>query len=644
MTEVSPPSHAEPQELALAAEFDTPTRADWRKLVTAVLRRSGALPEDLLAGSSTGTEGGETTSPESLLASRTYDGIELRPLYTREDTADLASAGFPGLPPFVRGDRPEGKVAAGWDCRPLHTDPHAVATNTAVLADLANGANSVWLPVGGSALPIESLADALNGVYVDLAPVVLDAGSDYAAAADALLEVFADREIAPSEVIGTIGADPIGSRARTGQAHDIAPAAELAARLSAQYPQLRTIVVDALPFHDAGGSDSQELGASIACGVAYLRALTDAGLSVEAAAAQLEFRYAATADQFLTIAKLRAARRLWSRVCGASGAPWAGAQRQHAVTSSAMLTKRDPWVNMLRATVACFGAAVGGADAITVRPFDAAIGLPDAFSRRVARNTSAILAEESKLAGVIDPAGGSWYVENLTEALAHAAWREFQTIEDEGGIEASLASGGIATRLDATWQARSARLATRQDAITGVSEFPMLAELPVERPAAPAEPDGGGLPRIRYAQAYEELRDRSDAHLAEHGVRPRVFLATLGPVAAHTARAGFAANLFAAGGIEPVNAGPTSAVADVLAGYLHSKTSVACLCGTDLAYAEQAEDVAAALRKAGAKAVLLAGKPSDAYDGVTGFVHAGCDALDVLTTTLQTLGVTDGDS
>lgn len=617
----------EPSELTLAADFETASRGQWQSLVAAVLRKSGAL-----------REGDHPHHPESLLAGKTYDGITLQPLYTAGD-APAGTAGYPGLPPFVRGGSPEGKVATGWDTRVRHAGADAAATNAAALTDLENGANSVWLAVGASGVAVDNIADALTGVYVDLAPVVLDPGADYVAAADALLALFDDRGIAPSAAIGTLGADPIGLRARTGQQHDTAPAAELAARVAASHPQVRTIVADALPFHDAGGSDTQELGASIAAGVAYLRALTAAGMDVDSAATQLEFRYAATADQFLTIAKLRAARRLWARVCEASGvAPAKRAQVQHAVTSSAMLTTRDPWVNILRGTVACFGAAVGGADAITVQTFDAAIGLPDAFSRRVARNTSAILLEESRLAGVIDPAGGSWYVESLTDELARAAWREFQDIESAGGIEAALDSGFVAEQLDATWQARSARLATRKDALTGVSEFPHLEEKAVERPAAPALLTGG-LPARRYGQAYEELRDRSDAHLAATGKRPRIFLATLGPVAQHTARAMFAANLFAAGGIEPVNGGATAGAADVLSGYMASHAEVACLCGTDLAYSEQADEVVEALHKAGAKAVLLAGKPSDAYAGVSGFVHLGCNALDVLTETLATLGV-----
>jgi methylmalonyl-CoA mutase len=611
----------EPDELALAAEFTAPQRADWQKLVAGVLEKSGALPE--------GFDG----APESLLTSRTYDGIEIQPLYTAADEAP--PAGFPGLAPFVRGGKPEGAVGTGWDVRVLHASADPAATNKAVLADLENGANSLWLRVGGDAVAPSSLADVLNEVYLDLAPVVLEAGAEYEAAANALLEVLAERNVPDSEVIGTIGADPVSLRARTGVAHALAPAAALAARLAAKHPKLRTIVVDGLPYHEAGGSDSQELGAVIAAGVAYLRALTDAGLNVDDAAAQLEFRFAATADQFLTIAKLRAARRLWSRVTEVSGAAPHG-MKQHAVTSTAMLTQRDPWVNMLRTTVACFAAGIGGADAVTVLPFDAAIGQPDAFSRRIARNTQAILLEESRLAGVIDPAGGSWYVENLTDALANAAWREFTEIERAGGIEAALESGFLPERLAETWEKRSKGLATRKDPITGVSEFPNLAEKPVLREPIPSIVDNSGLPKVRYAQPFEELRDRSDAYLAEHGERPKIFLATLGPLASHTARAMFASNLFQAGGIEPVNPG---AVDDPVAAFRESGATIACLCGSDRSYREQANDVAAGLREAGAKAVLLAGKPSESYRGISEFAYTGCDTLAVLRGTLETLGV-----
>lgn len=383
--------------------------------------------------------------------------------------------------------------------------------------------------------------------------------------------------------------------------------------------------MDALPYHEAGGSAAQELGASLATGVAYLRELTEAGLSVEQAVGQLEFRYAATADQFLTIAKLRAARRLWARVTEVCGAP--GGQTQHAVTSPVMMSRRDPWVNMLRTTVATLAAGVGGAESVTVLPFDHALGLPDAFARRIARNTSTILVEESHLSRVIDPAGGSWYVERLTDELAHAGWEFFQHIEQQGGQAAVLSSGSLRDDLAATWATRSAKLAKRREPITGVSEFPNLTERLPERAPAPVEPSGG-LPRVRRDEAYEELRARSDAHLAATGSRPRIFLAALGPAAAHTARLSFASNLFQAGGIEPVT---TGAFAD-------SGATEACLCSSDALYEEQAASVAGELRSAGAGHVFLAGRPGQ-YSGVDAYVFAGCDAVAVLSATLDRMGV-----
>ena len=234
-----------------------------------------------------------------------------------------------------------------------------------------------------------------------------------------------------------------------------------------------------------------------------------------------------------------------------------------------MMTRRDPWVNMLRTTVATLAAGVGGADAVTVLPFDHALGLPDAFARRIARNTSTILLEESHLARVIDPAGGSWYVERLTDELAHAAWDLFQEIERAGGRRPPCAPGWCATGLaDDLGGARPASSPAAANPITGVSEFPNLAERPVEREPAPEQP-GGGLPRVRRDEAYEALRARSDAHLAATGARPRVFLAALGPAAAHTARATFAANLFQAGGIEPVRPHVTRDVAEAFAERRH---------------------------------------------------------------------------
>ncbi|MFE3824800.1 methylmalonyl-CoA mutase family protein [Streptomyces sp. NPDC059092] len=622
--------------LSLAAEFPDATREQWQNLVSGVLRKSGRDAEGAAA--------------EEALSTPLQDGLFTRPLYTAQDAPagarDGAAGGFPGFAPFTRGGRPLGGAVAGWDVRQRHARPDPALTNEAVLSDLENGVTSLWLAVGADGVPVPELAAALDGVYLDLAPVALDAGDEFGPAALELLRIYDERGVPREAARGTLGADPVGRFARTGQevTGRTAEAAALAARCDRDHPGVRAIAVDALPYHEAGASDAQELGCSLATGVGWLRDLTASGLSVDAACRQLEFRYAATADQFLTIAKLRAARRLWARVAEVSGAgPAAAAQRQHAVTSTVMMTRRDPWVNMLRTTVAALAAGVGGADAVTVLPFDHALGLPDAFARRIARNTSTILVEESHLGRVIDPAGGSWYVERLTDELAHAAWAWFQEIERAGGQRAALRSGLVGERLAATWAERSAKLATRREPITGVSEFPQLSEAPVEREAPPAPPTGG-LPVVHRDEAYEELRARSDAHLAATGARPRVFLAALGPAAAHTARATFATSLFQAGGIEPVHEPVTVDAATVADAFTRSGAGVACICSSDALYAEGAAPVAEALRSAGARRVFLAGRPGEQREtyvraGVDDFVVAGGDAIAVLTSVLDRMGV-----
>jgi methylmalonyl-CoA mutase len=616
-----PPAEPEaPEVLELAGEFPAASRAQWRDLVAGVLRKGGRneLPDPV----------------EDALRRTVATGVTVAPLYTAEDAGDLpALAGMPGLPPFVRGSRAgaagvavaggaDSDVPGGWDVRQRHADPDVSGTREAIAADLENGVSSLWLVLGEGAVPVEALGEVLADVYLDLAPVTLQGG---AAAAEAFLSLVDGRtDLAPG---GSLGLDPLGVHAATGQEQDLSGLADLARRAQA-HEGLRTVVVDGTVFADAGASAVEELGCAVAAGVAYLRALTDGGLDVEEAFGQLDFRFSASADQFTTIAALRAARRLWNRVGEASGvAPEARAQRQHAVTSSVMTTRHDPWVNMLRTTVACFAAGVGGADVVTVQPFDAALGLPDAFARRIARNTQSLLVEEGHLARVLDPAGGSWYVESLTEDLAQAAWAWFTEIERAGGLAAALGSGLVGERIGAAWADRAQRLAARTDAITGVSEFPNLAEvLPTRRPAA--APLSGGLPRVRAAQAFEELRDRAEGA----DPRPQVYLATLGPIARHTARATFAANLFQAGGLQTPSG-------DGASGFAEASTTVACICGTDKDYASDAAALAAELRSAGATQVWLAGPPSLEVDGVDEHVYAGCDALAVLRSALEQLGV-----
>ncbi|MEU9885917.1 methylmalonyl-CoA mutase family protein [Sphaerisporangium sp. NPDC051011] len=589
------------QTFQSGAGFPPATRERWRELAEEVLRRSGQAAE----------------SPEQALASATDDGITIAPLY---DPIDLpAVPGLPGLPPYAFGGR---RLGAAWEVR----QRHEVADPEAVMADLENGVDSLWLAVAPEDLP-----RVLDGVNLDWISIALDAGGRTREAADALLALAAGRGVPAAALRGCLGADPLGILSRCGTAPHLPQMAELARRCADDLPGMRAVVVDATPYHEAGAGDAEELGCSIATGIAYLRTLTAYGLGVNESFGQLEFRYAATADQFATIAKLRAARVLWARVAEVCGGP--PGQLQHAVTSAAMVTRRDAWTNMLRTTLACFAAGVAGADAVTVRPFDDALGLPDGFSRRIARNTSALLVEEARVARVSDPAAGSWYVERRTADLAEVAWQWFQEIEEAGGMADALASGLVAGRIAATRASRSRDIARRKAPIVGVSRFPDLSEAPPARTPTPRTPEGT-LPRIRYAQEFEDLRDQVD----DRPSRPQVFLAAIGSrVGEHVARASFAADVFHAGGIESITSRPATDPDMIAEEFAASGAVVACLCSSDQMYDEHAATVAEALRKAGAVRIWLAGRGR--YDGVDGNLYAGCDVVDVLRTTLADLEV-----
>lgn len=578
--------------LQTGAEAAQASQSDWEKAAAAVLRKSGRLAED---------------QPDSLvwekLARTTLDGIQISPLGTPELVADLVTRGRP--------DR-----AGAWDVRATYAETDPAVAREAILTDLENGVTSLWLELGTHGLPLDQLARALQGVLLDIAPVVLDAPDDPIAAAEAFATLARDTTLAAGS---NLGVDPIGAHLRgygDGDLSVVAPAATLANQLGC-----RALVADGTRLHDLGASDVQELGFTVAVATTYLRALVAAGHSVDTAAGLIEIRLAATDDQFPTIAKFRAVRRLWARVVELSGVENPSIA-VHAVTSRPMMTKYDPWVNMLRTCVAAFAAGVGGADAVTVLPFDTELGLPDGFSRRIARNTSALLIDESHVAKVADPAGGSYLVEKLTDDLAVAAWAEFGAL-DAAGLDA--AGGPLRERVAAVRAERELLIAKRRRPITGISEFPHLHEdLPQRRPYA------DGRPRVaRYGDAFEALRDAPAAE--------PVFLATMGSVAAHTARATFASNLFAAGGIDVVNEGRHDDIDAVLAHYRGER--VVCLTGTDAAYAEWGQPLAAALRAAGATRVIVAGKPMEGLDDNCAM---GLDALDFLHRTRAAL--TGGDN
>lgn len=596
------------QDLALLAGFPQPTAAAWRRLVDAALKGS---------------------SPERL-STTTYDGLRIEPLAARRAEAQPV-AGRAGACPWqvqVRVDHPDPAAA------------HELAGE-----ELANGATALSLVFAGAAgdygfaLPAreEVLARVLEGLGAGIA-IELDLSPGGEAAVDAAVARGVPSLLTARGL--RLGHDPLGAMALCGGAAQpwSAQAPHFARRLAALaregLGQQKLAAADGRIIHNAGGSEAQELAFVLAVALAYLRAL-EAEVPLDRARGMIFFRLSADADQLLTVAKFRALRKLWARVeaaCGLVPAPaFVGAE-----TAWRMMAQRDPHVNILRATVAVFAAALGGADAISVLPFTAALGLPDGFARRLARNTQLVLLEESKLEKVADPAAGSGAFEDLTDQLCRAAWSDFQDIEAAGGAAAALERGLIGSKVGAVRARRMSALACGSEPLTGVSLFANLDEV---RPAillpraaaedAPRSP----LSPIRLAQAFETLRDASDRQLAAAGTRPKVFLACLGSEADFTPRATFAANFFAAAGIEAA----TMAVDGATAGesLRASGASLACLCGTDRAYDGAASGIARSLTAAGARHVYLAGRPGAQEAalraaGVKTFIDEGCDALATL--------------
>ncbi|MGF1560990.1 MAG: methylmalonyl-CoA mutase family protein [Geminicoccaceae bacterium] len=694
--------------LSLAGEFEAPSEAAWLAAVDKVLK------------------GADFTKT---LVSRTYDGITIQPLYRRDQRPDVEPIGLPGEAPFVRGASATRARERPWHIAQLYAHPSAKALNAALLDDLENGVSAIELAVdqagrqgldaeaAGDALgdgglivqTIDDLDGALSNVMLDLAPLGLNAGAAGVPVAAMLLALIERRALDDSQVQARLGVNPLGGLARDGKAlggidDALRRAGDLAAHVAARYAQVTTFAVDTERYHAAGASEAQELAAALATGVAYLRAMEAAGLGIDTACRQIAFTLAVDADLFSSIAKLRAARRLWARVAEACGASEpARAMRVHARAATRMYTKRDPWVNMLRGTAAVFAGGLGGAESVTLMPFNAALGVPDDFARRIARNTQLILQEESALGHVLDPAGGGYYFESLTDELCGRAWHLFQDIEADGGMATVLQNGYLAGKIEAVWQERAKALAKRKEAITGVSEFPNLAEEPVEtaaldlhalragavnrikahklqRSAAFAleamngkegvdwikalivADDAGAsigqlasamgasvttatpLPRHRLAEAFEHLRDLSDAAQAQTGDRPAVFLANLGPLAAFNVRATYARNFFEAGGILARDTGGFDDPASLAQAFAASGARIACICSSDAVYVDQAASAASALKSAGAACVFLAGRPGEHETawreaGVDAFIHQGVDVLERLRQAYAAIGV-----
>jgi methylmalonyl-CoA mutase len=613
---------AEP--LSFAAGFPAATHDEWRRLVDSVLK--GA--------------------PFQRLESKTYDRLPIEPLYDRAPAARAVAGRAPGA----------------WTVMQRVDHPDPAAANAQALDDLENGATGLVLVFAGSVsangfgldASAAALARVLDGIDFAGATVDLNVSPATRHVVRDIAALIKSRGIAPAAADLRFSINPIGGFAASGKSARSWD--ELAASFAALVGELAGAgfrgpfaVADGRIIHNAGGSEAQELGFALASAVAYLRALEGSGMTLEAARDAIYFRLAADADQFLTVSKFRAARKLWARIeaaCGLTPKPVVIA----AETAWRMMTRRDSYVNVLRTTVAVAAAGFGGADAITVLPHTAPLGLPNALARRIARNTQLVLLEESNLARVADPAAGSGVIEALTLELCAAAWSIFADIEKAGGAFAALQSGAIQQSVAAVCAERQKAVARSKDVLTGTNVYPDLNEtLPAVLNVAPVKPAADEtaavtaepLPRLRLAEPFEDLRERSDQALAKIGARPKIFLANLGTLAQFTARASFAKNFFEAGGIEAVGGeGDASAIA---AAYKSAGTALACLCSSDKVYEQDANAAVEALKAAGARHIYLAGRPGDRETalraaGVQSFIYDGCDAVATLNAAYDILG------
>jgi len=612
--------------LSFSGDFPAATADEWRRLVDGVLK--GA--------------------PFQRLESKTYDGLTIEPLYQRAAAARTVAGRAPAAP---------------WTLMQRVDHPDPAAANKQALEDLENGATGLVLVFAGSVsangygldASAASLARLLDGIDLTAATIDLNLSPATRHAVRNLAALVKSRNVAPASVDLGFSINPIGGFAVSGKSarnwNEMAASfATMARELKAAGFSGPFAVADGRVIHNACGSEAQELAFALASAVAYLRALEAGGMTLEAARDAVYFRLSADADQFMTVAKFRSMRKLWARIETSCGLAPKSAMVT-AETAWRMMTKRDPYVNLLRTTVAVAAAGFGGANAITVLPHTAPLGLPDALARRIARNTQLVLLEESNLARVADPAAGSGAIEALTQELCTAAWSIFQDIEKFGGAWAALQSGAIQKSVAAVRAERQKAVARGKDVLTGTNAYPDLHEtLPAVLNVAPVEPapDEAAnvtcepLPRLRLAAPFEDLRDRSDKALAKTGERPKIFLANLGTLAQFTARASFAKNFFEAGGIEAVGGdGDLSALA---VAYKSAGTPLACLCSSDKVYEKDATAAAEALKAAGARHIYLAGRPGEREAalkaaGVQSFIYEGCDVLATLTAAYDILRI-----
>ncbi len=680
---------------------------------------------------------------EKKLVAKTYENIDLQPVYTREDLEGLSHLGnLPGFSPFVRGTREEGYLTSSWDISQELPYGTPATYNEALKRDLERGQTAVNIILdragrlgldadiasgkdvcngGISISTIEDLKTALDGVDLAETPVNISAGVVSLNILMMLAALGRERDIEPGELKGAVEADPYAALAVEGtlkmSPDSIFMLMAQANKWAAQNaPSIKTIGCSGLPYHDAGASAVQELGFVLATAVEYLNRMMEQGIAIDDAAASIRFTFGIGPFYFMEVAKLRAARLCWSRIVESFGGSEESRKMTiHGRTSRFNQTVYDPYVNLLRTATEAFSAVVGGVDSLHTNAFDESIREADEFSRRIARNTQIILKEETHLDNLIDPAGGSYFIENLTDRVAGESWKLMQVIEEKGGMLKALRSGFPQAEIAVVAEKRKTDAAKRKNVMVGINMYANPKERRLENRESGSmqlersqylekfklrriqtevsdsiealslwEPEAEDAVNLlmetgiegylcgltigevltslvpeaaeplsiepispfRIAQIFEEIREAADNYKEKTGGAPKLFLATMGPLAQYKGRADFSRGFFEVGGFDVIYpARGFDVPGDAVSAAVESGAAVVVICSTDETYPELVPPIVSGLKEKKTGIIsVLAGYPKDQVDahraaGVDEFIFLGADARQILSSIFKKIGV-----
>ncbi len=587
---------------------------------------------------------------EKKLVWRTQEGFNVRPYYRAEDlkgVKHLQSA--PGEFPYVRGV----KKGNDWLVRQTIRVENPQEANAKALDVLMRGAESLCFIVKNKEFTSADLDALLDGIEIKAIELNFD-GCAVSRVAELFIEKVRKANLEPDEVVVSFNIDPIVKKfsLKGRECGDLAKIKALIEK-SAPYKRMRFVTVNGQVFNACGATIVQELALTLSVAHEYIVRLMEAGLSVDQAAPSVKFNFSVSSNYFMEIAKFRAARMLWANVVSPyePSRGCAVKMRAHAVTSQYNATVYDPYVNMLRGTTEAMSAAIAGVSSIEVTPFDQAFETPTEFSTRIARNVQLLLKEEAHMNRVTDAAGGSYYIENLTQSIAEHAWTLFREIEDKGGYVEAFKSGFIPDLIEASAAKNDKNLATRRQILLGTNQYPNFNETAADcvteatvTPRAPhcccghAPAEGVRTLRpYRLAMPFEALRLKTD----RSGKTPQVFMLTVGNLAFARARAQFACNFFACAGFRVIDNNRFASVEEGVRAALESGAEVVVLCSSDDEYAALAPET---LQRIDGKALLVvAGDPACRPEleaaGISHFISVRSNVLETLQAYQQELGI-----